>query len=86
MAVRISKPSLPQAVGLIGDRESRSLPFAQTFQKAGVPLAEGFAYLTALSLSPELLDDQTISGCTPANATKITAALTARGKIIVLGS
>jgi len=44
-----------------------------------IPAGDFMAYLDAVLANPDGLDDQGLTGCTPANATQSTNALKARG-------
>lgn len=48
---------------------------------SGVPVAAIDAYLTALVATPNGMNDQTITGCTGAQATAITTFLKGRGLV-----
>jgi hypothetical protein len=50
-----------------------------SLKAANIPAASMIAYLDAALVSPAGFNDQTIAGCLPADATKITNALKNKG-------
>lgn len=83
MAVVVNVPDIQRRFTELGWTNTSIAEVLEGLKSAGVTAVSLVAYLDSLIAAPGGLNDQTITGCTPGDATKITNYLKSRAAVAV---